>query len=416
MKVGLRKLAMPLAVVSMAFLFAGFGVRVLASCSGFGLPFTDLGSETTFCAAIAEAYFSGLTNGTSATTYDPTGNVPRDQMAAFITRTLDQSLLRGSPRAALDQWWTQTPHYDKASLGLTSVGDIPILLKSDGADVWVANRNGGTVSRVRGSDGTKLEDWTGATSACGVLIALGRVFVTGDIPPNGMNQPQPGKLYMIDPAAPAGPVIPVTSALASFPCGIAFDGSKIWTASSGGGGQPSGVSIVTPGTWSVATVTTGFSELSGIIFDGSHIWVADFGAAKLFKLDANGAILQTVTVGTEPANPAFDGHNLWVPNWGADSLTVVRASDGTVLKTFSAANGNQNGLSRPNQAAFDGQRILVSDSNVFGFSLFKAADLSVIGNVATPGIQPFGVCSDGISFWVTFPNTASPGTGKVGRF
>lgn len=78
---------------AVAFIAAGF--RVLADCSAFDLPFTDLGS-TAFCAQIAEAYFTGLSNGTSATTYSPSANVPREQMAAFVTRTLDQSLLRGT--------------------------------------------------------------------------------------------------------------------------------------------------------------------------------------------------------------------------------------------------------------------------------------------------------------------------------
>jgi hypothetical protein len=132
------------------------------------LPFTDVMSSAFFC-QIASAYFSGLTNGTTATTYSPTVTVTREQMAAFITRTLDQSLKRGSQRAALDQFWT-TQVAD--NLGLTTVGSVPELLKSDGADIWVANGGGGTVSRVRASDGRVLETWTGATDAQGVLVAM----------------------------------------------------------------------------------------------------------------------------------------------------------------------------------------------------------------------------------------------------
>jgi len=47
-----------------------------------------------------------------------------------------------------------------------------------------------------------------------------------------------------------------------------------------------------------------------------------------------------------------------------------------------------------------------------GLSLFKATDLSVIGNLPTTGVDnPFGVCSDGINFWVSFI-----GSGNIGRF
>lgn len=115
------------------------------------LPFTDVPAGNIFFCSIAEAFFSGLTNGTDATHYSPTANVPREQMAAFVTRTLDQSLKRGSRRAALDQYWTPT---SPDALGLTAVEDQPEGVKSDGADLWVANHQSGTVSRVRASDGT----------------------------------------------------------------------------------------------------------------------------------------------------------------------------------------------------------------------------------------------------------------------
>jgi len=102
-----------------------------------------------------------------------------------------------------------------------------------------------------------------------------------------------------------------------------------------------------------------------------------------------------------------------VPNLGNSSLTVVRASDGLVLKTFSAGNGNANGMSLPVVATFDGQRVLVTNHGNASVSLFQATTLSAIGSVAAPGLnQPYGACSDGASFWVGF--VGSPG--KIGRF
>src|SRR4030095_14429888 len=166
------------------------------SCGGatITLPFTAGAGRVFFCQS-AEAYFSGLTNGTSGTTYSPGNNVTRDQMAAFITRTMDQSLKRGSRRAALKQFWTPTSAED---LRLTEVGGTPQLVESDGADLWVANSGASTVSRVRASDGKLLETWTGANSAFGVLGAKRLLFVTG--------RTTPGSLYQIDPTQPAGAV------------------------------------------------------------------------------------------------------------------------------------------------------------------------------------------------------------------
>lgn len=168
-------------------------------CGGaaINLPFTDVGGNIFFC-EIAEAYFSGLTNGTTPTTFSPAQNVPREQMAAFATRTLNQSLARRSRRAALNQFWTTKPLYD-ANLGTTVVGGNPVHVACDGADLWVTSIDSGTVSRVRASDGKLLGTWTGATGAHGVLVAMGRVFITGQ-------NSSGGALYQIDPTVPAGPV------------------------------------------------------------------------------------------------------------------------------------------------------------------------------------------------------------------
>src|SRR5688572_12394336 len=119
------------------------------SCGGvtITLPFTDVQGNFFFC-QIAAAYFSGLTNGTTATTFSPADNVTREQMAAFTTRTLDQSLKRGSQRAVAKKWWTPQ---DANSLTLTDVGSGPEHVEFDGTDLWVANFFGGSVMRIRPS-------------------------------------------------------------------------------------------------------------------------------------------------------------------------------------------------------------------------------------------------------------------------
>jgi hypothetical protein len=61
-----------------------------------------------------------------------------------------------------------------------------------------------------------------------------------------------------------------------------------------------------------------------------------------------------------------------------------------------------NGLSSPFQAAFDGQRVLVTNDFWTNVSMWNASDLTPIGSFST-GVQtdPFGACSDGINFWIT---------------
>jgi hypothetical protein len=312
-------------------------------------------------------------------------------MAAFVTRTMDQSLRRGSSRASAKQWWTPNGVLD---LALTTVGTIPELVEFDGADLWVANFTSGTVSRVRASDGRLVETWTGATQAGGVLVATGRIFVAGGS--------TPGKLYQIDPRQAAGAVTLLTD-VGDSPQGIAFDGARVWTADSG---SPGSVSIVTLNPTGVTTVTTGFSHPLGMLYDGANIWVTDQDD-MIKKLDSNGNILQSVPVGSNPHTPVFDGTNIWVPNSNSSTLTVVRAATGTVLATLSG-----NGLNGPETTAFDGERILVTNQSGNSVSLWKAADLTPLGSFPTgASTQPFGACSDGLNFWITLSNT-----NKLARF
>src|SRR5215813_3387075 len=135
-----------------AALAAGGGGALLGTCG----PFTDTANDV-FCPFVLEVFYMGITTGTTATTFDPAGNVTRLQMATFLSRTVDATLKRGSRRAAMKRFWTlQNP----TLLGLTTVAAAPHGVDSDGADVWVAGTSAGAVSRVRGSDGRLLETWT----------------------------------------------------------------------------------------------------------------------------------------------------------------------------------------------------------------------------------------------------------------
>jgi hypothetical protein len=207
----------------------------------------------------------------------------------------------------------------------------------------------------------------------GLLVAMGKVFFTEFVLFVG------GALVALDPTSNTlTDMIPVPNPATS----LTFDGSRIFGPDGSGSGS---VTIVTLTPMfqnaTVATVTTGFTQPWGTVFDG-----------------ASGAILQTVTVGRAPSVPAFDGTNIWVPNssYLSNSVSVVRASSGAVLATLTG-----NGIASPASAAFDGERILLTNQFDGTVSLFKAADLTPLGSVSTGGGFPYGACSDGVNFWVT---------------
>jgi hypothetical protein len=386
---------------SVVILFLTIIVLLLASsrlpadtstCGGtmITVPFTDVMNNIFFC-QIAEAFLSGLTNGTTSTTYSPSDVVLRDQMAAFVTRTQDSALRRGSRRAALGQWATPSKLPSQFGIwekSLTTVGINPFLVASDGEDLWVANNTAGTISRVHASDGKVLTTFLGATAAFGVLVARGIIWVTA--------AKSPGDVYAFDPNS--GGLDRPSPAPGDIPEGIATDGTWVWTANTSGS-----VSRIDPDSFSLTNFNT-VSSPRGVLFDGLSIWVTDVGDNKLKRLDSNGNVTQNVPVGGAPGFPVFDGSNIWVPNNTDNSVTVVRARDGMVLVTLLG-----NGLNGPIQAAFDGQRILVTNFSGNSLSLWKAADMTQIGNIPPANGQdnraPYGACSDGINFWITLLNS-----------
>jgi hypothetical protein len=217
-----------LALVSV---LAGGAMRIVQDQCG---PFTDV--TPLFCPYVLEIYYLGITAGTSPTTFSPDSPMTRGQAAVFVSKGINQALVRSSRRAALGQWWTTSSLSWSAGLGITPLPENPGpfgAMASDGADVWVGGYN--SIFRYRTGDGRFLETWTTKKTASAIVVAMGRVLVGGyELPGGG-----PGALYMIDPTQPPGAAVLVAD-LPTSPFGIAFDGQSIWTANG------SGVSIITP--------------------------------------------------------------------------------------------------------------------------------------------------------------------------
>ena len=241
-----------------------------------------------------EAYVTGVSKGTTPTTFSPDETVTRVQMTTFLQRSLDQGLTRANKRAALNQWWVPQ---NTNSMQTIRIGGQPVACAADGNDIWTSNLS--QVVQVQANTGTILGTWTPADYASYVVAAAGKVYVAAAT--------APGTLYVIDPTQAPGPLTATTNALGIEPNGIAFDGTNLWTANFG---TPGSVSIITPQSpYTVNTVSTGFEFLDGILYDGANIWVTDFGAGTLMRLDDVGDVIQTVNVGTTPGGPVFDGTN-----------------------------------------------------------------------------------------------------------
>jgi DNA-binding beta-propeller fold protein YncE len=257
-----------------------------------------------------------------------------------------------------------------------------------------------SVEQVHASNGRALGTWSAATGAYNTIAAAGFIYVTG--------RENPGKIYRINPPQAPGAVTEVANNVGANPSSITFDGLNLWTANFGTGpglGSITRYNIVTD---TATTSGAGFNQPAGIVFDGTHLWVVDAGDNALYRVNpADGAILETLPMGaiTSTAIPVFDGANIWVPV--SNELKVVSTS--TPARLLATLTGN--GLSGNNRAvAFDGERILVTNSLGNSVSLWKASSLTPLGNLDLgAGMTPFGVCSDGLHFWISADHSLAGG-------
>jgi hypothetical protein len=401
----LHSRASKLLMLAAVFILASIPLRAdTGPCGGqsLTLPFTDVPGTNIFFCSIAQAFFTGLTNGTSPSAYSPGANVTRDQMAAFITRTQDSALKRGSRRAAVGEWATPD---DVSVLNTTVVGSGPQHSCFDGEDVWVPNTIDDSVTRVHASDGRVLGTWTGANTATKTISAAGFIYVTGF--------ENPGKIYRIDPSQAPGAVTEVEDNVGANPTCIVYEGHNLWTANFGTGAGLGSITRYNIVTQAETTFGVGFNRPVGIAYDGTHLWVVDSGDDALYRVNpANGAVLETVAMGiiTSISIPVFDGSNIWVPIIGG--LNVVSTS--TPARLLATLTGN--GLDGNNEAAaFDGERIMVNNFSDERVSLWKASSLTPLGrlNLGSANV-PQGVCSDGLHFWISV--ATSSGSDLLMRF
>ncbi len=290
-------------------------------------------------------------------------------MAAFLSRTVDGVLKRGSRRAALDQFWTPQ---NAAVLGLTTVGRHSAARRV---------RRGGPLGR-RTSAAHASRACARATASCsrpgrerptrvGVLVGDGTGLRDGQTRARAALPDRP------EPAAP-GAVTTVASNLGTTSDGIAFDGARIWTANTGAGS----VSIVTPGAtipWTVTTVTAGFAHPLGVALRRRERLDHGQAPGTLLKLDSAGAILQTVTVGSAPRSPSSTARTSGCPNSGVRS----RLGRPRLQRRGPGDADGQRSERAPIGAAFDGQRVLVTNLGGDSVSLWKAADLTPLGSFST---------------------------------
>jgi hypothetical protein len=232
-----------------------------------------------------------------------------------------------------DNTVTKLQANDGENLGTFPVGEEPDIVAFDGASIWVGNYGDGTVSKLRASDGKNLG-----------------TFTTG-----------------------------------REPSGLAFDGENMWVANAGDGDV---VKLRAKDGKNLGTFGGGGS--GELAFDGTYIWVTQGNTVQRLKEDGSEA--GTFKVGSQPIGIAYDGANIWVANNSSGTVSKLRAKDGTNLGAFKYPGS-------PYGVAFDGANIWVSGSPYV--VEYRDADGAQIGGMFhIEGSSTAGIAFDGANIWV----------------
>jgi hypothetical protein len=258
-----------------------------------------------------------------------------------------------------------------------TVGQQPAGAAFDGANMWIANYQSGSVTKLRAGDGA----------------ALG-TFVVGGTPSwmtfDGANMWVNNGSSLVKLRAGDGHQLGAFDAGAS-PQQMAFDGVSIWVVLFA---FPQGsIAKVRPADGVVlGTVPLSFPP-EGIAFDGADIWVTGNGTVDKIR-PSDGALVASFSPGiilAVPGGLAFDGVNMWLAD-NAGQVVKVRASDDAVVGTFPLSGFN------PIDILFDGRAIWVDGPQ--GVEKLRITDGAVIGGVPLPlGVK----ACDGANVWAIDP-------------
>ena len=147
--------------------------------------------------------------------------------------------------------------------------------------------------------------------------------------------------------------------------------------------------------WYIAKSQTQFpvgNQPYGMCFDGENIWVANNSDNTVSKIRASdGSSLGTFSA-AGAIGLAFDGANVWVTSVTGNVVYKLRASDGKALGSFPTGKG-------PFWPAFDGQNVWIPNGDGTVDKL-RASDGKNLG-IFTAGDNPIAIAFDGQNVWIT---------------
>jgi YVTN family beta-propeller protein len=260
------------------------------------------------------------------------------------------------------------------------VGHRPYAVSSDGAHVWVVNREENSVAEIEASSGTVIRRIPVGSVPQGVSSDGTHVWVTNSTADT-----------VSEIEASSGTVIR-TIGVGHFPVGVSSDGTHVWTANFGGEFPNFTVSEIEASSGTVIRTIPVGSDPEGVSSDGSHIWVTNSFGANVSEIEASsGTVIRTIPVGSFPGAVSSDGTHVWVANASEGTVSEIEASSGTVIRTIPV--GESLGVSS------DGTHVWVTNNTGATVTEIEASSGTVVRAIPV-GSHPTAVSSDGTHVWV----------------
>ncbi len=303
----------------------------------------------------------------------------------FDDRYYTKAQIDGQPPPANPQRVATLHWYAVNETATFPTGSNPRGFAFDGADMWVTNFGGSTVTRIRASDGAAVATYTVGLAPYSIAYDGANMWVVNT-----------GANTVTEVRASDGTTVG-TFPVGDIPRGVAFDGAHVWVTNE----HDATVSELDPATGAVlATIAVGRRPES-VAFDGTDLWVTSLDDAELTEIRASdGTTLGNFPMGTSALSVTFDGTHLWVAAAFEKKVVEVRISDGAVLQTVVTPE-------IPTDIAFDGATVWVATTS--GLTRLQASDGAILGSVPTSA--PRGLGFDGTEMWVD--NYASGSVSKL---
>jgi len=163
----------------------------------------------------------------------------------------------------------------------------------------------------------------------------------------------------------------------------------IWATTDGNGDvykiDPSNDTLA--GTYAVS-----YSPLYGITYSNGDLWVTDFDSDSVTEINAStGAVIQSVSVGSEPIGITTGGGYVWVANYGSNTVTQINQTTGDVVHTITVGFG-------PSDIAYTGGAAWVT--NETSDTVFEITSNGSVAAALPVGSYPYYIVADNGYLWV----------------